>query len=275
MYDGLVYNKCGQMNGEIYVGKGAGKIIEKSILNAAKSIKIVSPYVSDKYICQLAEKQKNGIEVSLITSNEFNNLKNVFNLLYQQHRMVNTKSLKRLKIKRVLIFISIVFFIVSIVSFSYILLYTHTEYITYFNKMIGKIHINNNAVCISVGTFVFTFLTSVINLIIILFYSNRIKHDPVYKYSYTRTFAFQKLCSCNNIFLHSKIYIIDDKIAYIGSLNFTYNGFHNNIETCVTITSEQTVLRLSEYVQSIIYDTQVFPYEDMRIIKRFFYEPQP
>ena len=35
--------------------------------------------------------------------------------------------------------------------------------------------------------------------------------------------------------LHSKIYIIDDKVAYIGSANFTENGIEHNIEDMVKV----------------------------------------
>jgi len=38
------------------------------------------------------------------------------------------------------------------------------------------------------------------------------------------------------IFLHSKIYIIDEKILYLGSLNFTYSGTTTNYESRIRIT---------------------------------------
>jgi len=35
----------------------------------------------------------------------------------------------------------------------------------------------------------------------------------------------------SDTFIHSKIYLIDDKIAYMGSLNFTSSGTKHNYET--------------------------------------------
>ncbi len=39
-------------------------------------------------------------------------------------------------------------------------------------------------------------------------------------------------------FLHAKFYVIDNKVVYLGSLNYTNNGFNNSIETTVRIEDE-------------------------------------
>lgn len=47
-------------------------------------------------------------------------------------------------------------------------------------------------------------------------------------------------------FIHSKIFIINNKIAYIGSANFTYPGFIKNYETRIKITDKEILASLIE-----------------------------
>jgi len=64
-------------------------------------------------------------------------------------------------------------------------------------------------------------------------FKSRAKRKRVCSYTYEQLFPFKVVLSKNenslgNTYLHSKIYIIDDEIAYLGSLNFTGSGTKNN-----------------------------------------------
>jgi phosphatidylserine/phosphatidylglycerophosphate/cardiolipin synthase-like enzyme len=52
--------------------------------------------------------------------------------------------------------------------------------------------------------------------------------------------------STNKTFIHSKIYIIDDEIAYLGSLNFTGSGVKDNHETRIRTTDPEAVAKIIE-----------------------------
>ena len=54
----------------IYLGKNAGERVKKSILNAKKSVKIISPFLSPEFIDLLKAKANQGVEVILITGDD-------------------------------------------------------------------------------------------------------------------------------------------------------------------------------------------------------------
>lgn len=75
------------------------------------------------------------------------------------------------------------------------------------------------------------------------------KNTRIYDYTYTQLFPFHVIESPytnseSSTFIHSKVYLIDDKIAYLGSLNFTYSGTKNNHETRVRTTDIEAIEQL-------------------------------
>lgn len=62
-------------NSTLYLGKAAGKYILRDIKEAAKSIKIVTPYISSDFIDILKGKEKEGVEVSLILNSDIGSKK--------------------------------------------------------------------------------------------------------------------------------------------------------------------------------------------------------
>ena len=51
---------------------------------------------------------------------------------------------------------------------------------------------------------------------------------------------------------NSKIYIIDNKIAYLGSLNFTHYGTKSNHETSIRITDRNALLYINSEFESLL-----------------------
>ena len=66
--------------------------------------------------------------------------------------------------------------------------------------------------------------------------------NPHYNYNAKRS---------GNKFIHSKIYIVDDEVAFVGSVNFTNSGFFKSYETCLMIENKETVIKLSEYFDEL------------------------
>jgi hypothetical protein len=52
-------------------------------------------------------------------------------------------------------------------------------------------------------------------------------------------------------FFHAKFYIIDDEVAYVGSLNFTEKGMDKSIESCILFKDIETVQKLSNYFDKL------------------------
>lgn len=53
--------------------------------------------------------------------------------------------------------------------------------------------------------------------------------------------------------LHQKIYIIDEDKVYIGSMNFTYSGINENLETLIRISQPQMVCEFVKYFNELFF----------------------
>lgn len=80
--------------------------------------------------------------------------------------------------------------------------------------------------------------------------------DP-YKFTYAPIFRIKVFDSKSGErpgsieLIHSKIYVIDDEIAFIGSANFTYSGFKTHYETVVKIVDKNAVFDISNEVENL------------------------
>lgn len=145
----------------LYIGKNAGGRLSKSILEAKKSIKIVSPFLGKAEVEKLREKKLGGLQdiavIAKVSDTTLNNPPQVAALkgLIHQEKQKNTS-----------------------------------------------------------------------------------------EYVYTAIF---ESIFFDGDFLHEKLYIIDNEIAYVGSVNFTLKGMTTNHETCLTVKEPDTVNGLSDY----------------------------
>lgn len=74
-----------------------------------------------------------------------------------------------------------------------------------------------------------------------------------------------------NTFTHSKIYIIDSKIAYLGSLNFTENGFTDNFETRIRLTQLDKIEELASFYHDTFHDEYSLKSHDLRLLGQQVY----
>jgi len=58
--------------------------------------------------------------------------------------------------------------------------------------------------------------------------------------------------------IHSKIYVIDEKVAYLGSANFSYSGFVDSYETMTRIKDPNAVTKISKEVDDLFNDKRIF-----------------
>lgn len=221
---------------DIYMGTGAGKKLLHEIGNAQRSVKISSPYLSPKTVQKLIWLHKNGIKVSLITSDTLDGgngrQERSLKPLIVQHRHLDEKAnfqRNRWKtLRRVLLYSSIAILVLL-------------PFLFYTTKNMA---------------FLFALPAS-----IVLYWVSRgvgriVRRKRIYSYSYSSLFPFKVYIApdarrINKMFIHGKIYIIDDHIAYLGSLNFTESGTKYNYETRVRVTDVEAVQKIDDEFEEL------------------------
>lgn len=224
-------------NCDIYIGKGAGKKLLNDIRNAKTSIKIVSPYLSPFLISELINFRKRNLRVELITTDNIEDFygsykKNIHKLIIQNRKTDNEAVAQREKwkdINKILLYIDIGLLLL-IIGLAYFLRDIKVAF--------GLIPIG-------------------VILLIIKLYKNKIKNKRIYSYWYSQLFPFKVYMSpdtteLSDTFIHGKIYLIDDHIAYLGSLNFTASGTKHNYETRIRTTDPKAIKEIKNELHQLL-----------------------
>ncbi|MCJ8155420.1 phospholipase D family protein [Chryseobacterium sp. SSA4.19] len=221
---------------DIYIGKGAGAKLIQDIRNAKKNVKIVSPYLSPSLIKELIFLHSNGINIELITTDEIEDFygheKNINKLIIQERHIDEEANESRN----------------SLVSFSGTLLF----------MIIGLTLILVSLIfLLQEPKFGFGFIMVALLFFLRSYLVGEIKKKKIYHYTYSQLFPFKVFVSpnhgnsFNSTFIHSKIYVIDNEIAYLGSLNFTGKGVKENHETRIRTTDRHAVDKIMEEVDHL------------------------
>ncbi|WP_048509567.1 phospholipase D-like domain-containing protein [Chryseobacterium sp. FH2] len=227
---------------DIYIGKGAGAKLMQDIRNAKRNVKIVSPYLSPFLIKELIYLHSKGINIRLVTSDEIEDFygydKNIHKLIIQ-NKHIDEKAKETRD---------------NLVSLSGTLLFAM---IGLGVVLIPLIYLFNNF------TLVYGFIIIAVMFFVRDFIVKKIKKTKVYHYTYKQLFPFKVFVSPNSgnsfntTFIHSKIYIIDDEIAYMGSLNFTGSGVKENHETRIRTSDPNAVAKIIEEVKEVFYNSNL------------------
>lgn len=226
----MFYN---DVNCDIFIDKGAGKKLLTDMQNVKKSIKINSPYLSLSLISKLIDLQKKNIIIELITTelieDYYGNYEKNAHKLITHHRNVNDEAVEKRRRWKYLnkIFTSIIISLFAILSLAF-----------YF--------LNDLKILIGLIPIMGLFLT-------INYLQNKIKNERIYSYHYAQLFPFKVFISNDPnqqiaTFIHSKIYLIDDAIAYLGSLNFTVSGTKHNYETRIRTTDQNAIKEINKEI---------------------------
>ncbi|WP_233885110.1 phospholipase D-like domain-containing protein [Tenacibaculum piscium] len=212
---------------DIHIGKSAGKNLLSDIYKAKKSVKIVSPYLSASLVRELIKLKNRKINIELITSDTIEDFKgdadkNIHQLIIQ-HKNKNNIPKKWQAFSQIILF--------SILGVVATMLYAFYQ---------------TEDVRIAVG-----FIPIIILLISYISVRKKAKKKQKNRYKYSQLFPFKVYMSpykskLSDSFIHSKIYIIDDKIAYLGSLNFTVSGFKNNYETSIRTEDSKAIREIKK-----------------------------
>lgn len=211
----------------IYIGRNAGEEILQKLKGATREIKIVSPYLTASYIEELVALQKRGIKVTLITSDNLEQGDGNYSDLthtdiIKQKRIVH----ERLKERR-----------------DTGVMWSAISYVLVLPFIFFSIYL--------------AILSAILSTVaLITFYTTKI-----YSYEYYSIFRLRVFNSYygnrdlrerrGTHLVHSKVFVIDDRIAFVGSVNFTYSGMKNNYETAVKVEDRHAVHKISREVDDL------------------------
>ncbi len=211
----------------IKLGRGIGIEILNAIKNAKTQVKIVSPYLSPEYTKELINLHNKGVDITLITCDELETKPwsdfKPSDIIKKEK--IEYKKLK--KLKKSLYLVSFIFLLVSIVSFSIIAFLTNLLFIP------------------------------VILLIISLFLLTTAWITNDSKYEYQPVFRLKIFDSKSGInpqstnLIHSKIFLIDNKILFLGSANFTYSAFKTHYETIIKVLDTNAIQDINQEIENI------------------------
>ena len=211
----------------IYIGRGAGKEIHEKIRNAKKSVKIVSPYLSPDYIKDLISLHKKEVKVTLITcdkieSNSYSDFQISDLIKKEQIYDEKARKLKKFLFKSFIwLFItSLLFAILAFVFFMLIII---------------------------AGILVLASIISLLSSVLISDYS--FKYEPIFRIKVFDSYSGKSPRSTELV--HSKIFVIDEEIAFLGSANFTYSGFKTHYETTIKVEDKTAVSDISQEVEKL------------------------
>ena len=177
---------------------------------AQKSIKIVSPFISPDLVDGLKHLHQQNVLVELITTESDKGNAKLLRTLVQQEVHLDEKAKSQRSLMKWIL------------------------WGCYALMMVGFIVAWRFFVQNELRFLLYAFLTIIAFGLIILLLHYLIRNKQIYSYSYHPIFPFRIIKAYNSFgkrgsYLHSKIYIIDDRIVYLGSLNFTRNGTQSNM----------------------------------------------
>lgn len=231
--------------GDIYIGKESGKMILDDIRKARKSVRVMSPYLSAGLVEMLLNRFTSGVHVELVTSGYVEDYsreqKNCYRII-RQHNHVDEKLRNR---KHFLHWTGVI----CTILFGFLAITKLQSVFSPSAEISDFIEFGILAGMILLGLFMRKYALGI-----------RFWH---YSYSslfpvkiFRSHFSGNKKNTSKAFNLHSKLYIIDDCIAYLGSVNFTRSGCLFNHETRVRITDPQAIRQLRQEFSELLWNEE-------------------
>ena len=217
---------------DIYVGKKAGISVRNAIQKAKKSITVISPFLSGDMITEdIFSSLNKDVQVNIVSKDNEKIYPFLRKNLFKYHSILGFGKFILLFGKIILTALYLILSIAALEIFTLFLFdISFTKYVFPITK--------NNLLVLTIFLGIFTF-----------FLRTAIKNNEFY-YSLRDNFNIHILSK--NYDLHSKIYIIDNKIAFLGSLNFTDTGFMLNHETCIKTTDKTAIKHLNNAYKDLL-----------------------
>lgn len=232
---------------DIYAGKKAGIAVRTTMKNAKKSITIIAPFLSGKMIGEEIFKALNkNVQVKIISKDNeriYPLLKKI--LFIKKHSSQNQNEW----ISQLGKFLLIVFYI--ILSLAILEIFTSFG----FNVSFMRNSLSKSS---------FLILTILFSVFIVFFRDFILNNKKSSKFTYSKRENLKLHILDKDYHLHSKIYIIDNKTAFLGSLNCTDTGFLLNHETCIKTIDKSVIKHLNNVYKDLIKSSKPIPLKELK-----------
>ena len=232
----------------ITLGRGYGVEILNAVKKAEKSVKIVSPYLSSNYLDELVDLHKKGVNITLITSDNLTepNTKYSFD---------DSKVIKQEKVE----------------------LQGDEEKKKHLKKYANSFFIASIFICLFSLLLHSLLYLAILSLLISAFFFFHEMFIKKYTYKYSTIFRLKVFDSHSGkkpqstSLIHSKIFLIDNKICFLGSANFTYSGFQTHYETVIKVEDLKSIKDINEEVEKL-FESNELDAKDIQKWGREIYE---
>ncbi len=224
----------------IHIGQQAGKELYHAIRNAQESVRIISPYTGPDLLKELVRLSKNGVAVELATTEDFERLattnkgRTTVEQLVIQEVHTNKKGVALKYLYHLLTGLCVVGLGATIFA------------------LVSHLSQDNHKPPFVLGTGI------LLILFFAIYFAVQARQVIVESFSYQNLFPIKAFRSPKGMggnrltpLIHSKIYLIDDELAFLGSLNFTSAGFKDNFETCIKVSDPVAVAQIIEQVDRV------------------------
>ena len=216
----------------IYIGRNSGQYILEEIRTAKNSVKIVSPYLSASYLEELIALHRKGVSITLITCDKIVD-GGSYSSFTSSDLVVRSEQVDPffVRVRKKGMFFSSIFLFVILVfllqSFFFSFLF-YPSVILFFLGFVSLVYFYFRA-------------TSIVTL------------DTLFRIKVFDSASGEKPWSTELI--HSKLYVIDDRVAFVGSANFTYSGFVKHYDTVVNVEDLKAVQSISQEIE-VLFDSK-------------------
>ncbi len=206
----------------IHMGTTAGKQLLDDIHSAQQEVTVISPVLNEEQMKLLLKLHQKNIRITLITTichNMIGNLEGYdfrVELIKQFKRRDPDAEQKKESLKGLITFLYITLIVFLVVG-----VYTYFYYYPYAQVSMA--------------------ILSTLTLIVLCAAVAELRNTSIYRYSYKTIFPLKifidpgnkKIRNSSKHFIHAKAFIIDQKIAYLGSADFTLSSLSSNYESII------------------------------------------
>ena len=238
---------------QLYIGRNCGRDLLDDIQQAKQSIDVVSPFLSKEKMVHLLNAQQNKVNVRLLMliepgHNRLTTSAILSTFIYaKQHINRNKEKLRQLmlRISSSLLILVLLAFIIKLMIFM--------------NSKFRHPHSTPHKALLFFH-YHWLYSLTLLGLILIIVGALRyFKQLPIFFYSYheklpVRLFdnhATKKKVNNATPMLHAKLFIIDERVAYYGSLNLTNAGCKRNIELLQKTTDKVLIQSLKRDIEHL------------------------
>jgi len=234
---------------DIYAGKKAGIAVRNTMRNAKKSITVIAPFLSGRMISEeLFNSLNKNVQVKIISKDNERIYPLLKKILFKKKRSLQNQNEWLFQLGK---FLLIVFYI--ILSFAILEIFTSFGFnVSFMQKSLSK----NNFLILTIffGAFILFFRDFVLNS----------KNKKSYKFTYSKRENLKLHILDKDYHLHSKIYIIDNQTAFLGSLNCTDTGFLLNHETCIKTADKSVIKHLNNIYKDLVKTSKPIPLRELK-----------